>query len=139
MTAYMDRLLQLIRSNNEIMEDLALLRSLQLPDVHVAAGYVRNCVWDRLHGYEERTPLNDIDVIYYDLEEMSEQFEKIIERQLNEQTGRSIWSVKNQARMHIRNRTKIGKRFGPGWKFYRRRCCGESGYFRHGRCHYRFA
>ncbi|WP_438351216.1 nucleotidyltransferase family protein [Paenibacillus sp. FA6] len=79
------------------------MRALNLPNWVVAAGYVRNYIWDTLHGYSTRTPLNDIDIIYYNTEELDEDIEKEYERILEQQTGSSIWSVKNQARMHIRN------------------------------------
>ncbi|MCR8644363.1 nucleotidyltransferase family protein [Paenibacillus sp. N1-5-1-14] len=104
MTAYKDQLLDMIYSNEEMMKELELLRSLQLPDWYVAAGYIRNYVWDKLHGYEARTPLNDIDVVYYDLSAIDEVYECKIEQQLQDATGKSIWSVKNQARMHMINR-----------------------------------
>ncbi|WP_409344434.1 nucleotidyltransferase family protein [Paenibacillus sp. MBLB4367] len=103
MTRYTDTFLELIRSNAEMMNELRMLRQLNLPDWYAAAGYVRNYLWDRLHGYEHRTPLNDIDIIYYDADETDERLEKQYEERLARQTGTAVWSVKNQARMHIRN------------------------------------
>jgi len=103
LTHYENTLFELIRSNADMMNDLRMLRQLKLPDWYVAAGYVRNYIWDRLHGYERRTPLNDIDVIYYDANATDECLEKDYEELLARQTGTSIWSFKNQARMHIRN------------------------------------
>lgn len=44
---------------------LLVLAGLQLPDAWLAAGFVRNLVWDRLHGYPEPTPLADLDVIHF--------------------------------------------------------------------------
>lgn len=85
------------------MNDLRIVRELGLPDGYVSAGYVRNYIWDRLHGYAERTPLNDIDVIYYDSVQLDEEAEKEYERRLKEMTGSGLWSCKNQARMHLRN------------------------------------
>lgn len=103
MSKYKDTFIALIRNNDEIMKDLALIRELHLPDWYVAAGYVRNYIWDSLHGTSRRTPLNDIDVIYFNAEELDEEIEKQYEQQLQEKTGSTVWSVKNQARMHIRN------------------------------------
>lgn len=85
------------------MKDLTILRELNLPDWYVAAGYVRNYIWDSLHNYRIRTPLNDIDVIYYNTEEIDEEIEKKYEQKLKLVTGLTIWSVKNQARMHTIN------------------------------------
>ncbi|WP_243637423.1 nucleotidyltransferase family protein [Parashewanella curva] len=73
-----------------------------IKDYLLAAGFVRNLVWDKLHSKELITSLSDIDVIYYEANELSEDKDKSLEAMLNEQL-RLPWSVKNQARMHIRN------------------------------------
>lgn len=86
-----------------MMKDLRIVRDLRLPEAYISAGYVRNYIWDYVHGFTNRTPLNDIDLIYYDLEQLDEEIDIQYEQQLIEQTGNFLWSVKNQARMHIRN------------------------------------
>ena len=85
------------------MEALRTVETLDLPELWVAAGFVRNYVWDRLHGYKNPTPLNDIDVIYYDTANQNEDFEKQQEFRLNALMPGPNWSVKNQARMHLKN------------------------------------
>lgn len=75
---------------------------LQLNDWCIAAGFVRNLVWDKLHGYETRTPLSDIDLIYFDAMEFSAERDIELEHHLKDISGLN-WSVKNQARMHMRN------------------------------------
>lgn len=97
------RLKQIIYRHQGIMRDLRLVRSLGLPDWYIAAGYIRSAVWDELHGFEPRDRHDDIDVIYYDPSDCSEAVEKELEQALKQQTGNPKWSVKNQARMHIRN------------------------------------
>jgi len=98
-----EELIKIMKSYKYLMRDLELVRQLNLPNWYIAAGYVRNHIWDQLHGYTNRTPLNDIDVIYYDNENLSEIYEKNLETWLNQKTNLSIWSVKNQARMHVKN------------------------------------
>ncbi|TCZ81003.1 nucleotidyltransferase family protein [Paenibacillus albiflavus] len=98
---YDEEFLALIRNNREIMRDLERIRELKMPESYIAAGYIRNYIWDHIHGYVNRTPLNDIDVIYYDPEQLDEVNDLQYEQMLIEQTGNPIWSVKNQARMHI--------------------------------------
>ncbi|MGZ9584720.1 nucleotidyltransferase family protein [Paenibacillus marinisediminis] len=89
-----------IAEDVERMEELRLLRELGLPDWCIGAGYVRNLVWDKLHGYETPTPLNDVDVIYYDPNCTDEAREKSWERCMMERCPARKWSFKNQARMH---------------------------------------
>ncbi|NMO97689.1 nucleotidyltransferase family protein [Paenibacillus lemnae] len=95
-----------MKNSEYVMRDLKLVRQLNLTHWYIAAGYVRNRVWDHLHGHSMLTPLNDIDVIFYDHEHIDEDKEKELENWLNQQTNSSIWSVKNQARMHLKNNDK---------------------------------
>ncbi|UHA73717.1 nucleotidyltransferase family protein [Paenibacillus sp. 481] len=97
------RLQQYVREHEQLMEDLRLVSSLSLSQCYIAAGYIRNYVWDRLHGYEYRAKHEDIDVVYFDSYELSEQRDKEIENELIAHTGNEQWSVKNQARMHVKN------------------------------------
>lgn len=94
-------ILNLIKNDSWRMHVLTLVRSLGLPDWWVGAGFVRNLVWDELHGYKARTPLTDIDVIYFDPEQINEDEEKILEKKLSGLDSSIPWSVKNQARMSI--------------------------------------
>ena len=82
---------------------LATLADLKLPDAWLAAGFVRNLVWDRLHGRAEATPLADLDVIYFDPVDCRPERDRAIEALLTERAPGWPWSVKNQARMHARN------------------------------------
>lgn len=82
---------------------LAVLAELALPDAWLAAGFVRNLVWDRLHGYADATPLADLDVIYFDAVDYRPERDRDLERLLMERAPGWSWSVKNQARMHERN------------------------------------
>lgn len=76
---------------------------LRLNDAWLAAGFVRNLVWDRLHGYKNATPLNDIDVVYFNPEDCSVAADERYEQLLREKSPDLPWSVKNQARMHERH------------------------------------
>ncbi|XID75323.1 nucleotidyltransferase family protein [Alkanindiges sp. WGS2144] len=73
-----------------------------LTDWCLAAGFVRNLVWDHLHGYLEVTALDDIDLIYFDRTHVASERDKALELTLWQQCDLN-WSVKNQARMHTRN------------------------------------
>lgn len=100
------RLLKWITQDCERVRALEL--ALQCAKVHsmpqwcLAAGFVRNLVWDRLHGFE-LSPLNDIDLIYFCPLDISPERDLAIETYLNQLAPELPWSVKNQARMHVRN------------------------------------
>ncbi|MBP3961313.1 nucleotidyltransferase family protein [Paenibacillus lignilyticus] len=98
-----EQLKRILRSNESFMHDLQIVASLQLPQCYIAAGYIRNMVWDHLHRYPYRAAHDDIDVVYFDPEHLDEEKDREIEHHLVSGTGNVKWSVKNQARMHIRN------------------------------------
>jgi hypothetical protein len=83
---------------------LCHVETLCLPDSWVGAGFVRNSVWDVLHGSRiDASRLNDIDVIFFDPSDAGEEREADLERRLRQVAPGFAWSVKNQARMHGRN------------------------------------
>jgi len=47
------------------MRILSLVQSLDLPDSWVAAGFIRNAVWDHLHGRSPTPPGGHVDVIWF--------------------------------------------------------------------------
>lgn len=77
-------------------------RQLQLPDSYLAAGFVRNMAWDNLHGVTSPTPLNDVDLIYFDNTDLSTETEIQIESSLSHLLPDVNWEVRNQARMHLK-------------------------------------
>lgn len=92
---------------------LGAVRSLRLPDCWIGAGFIRNAVWDHLHDRPATTPIGavpvgavpagDVDVIWFDLARIEPSVDMGLEAQLRSLEPRLAWSVKNQARMHIRN------------------------------------
>lgn len=96
-------IVNLIHEDEWMMEILKAAKTLKLPDWWICAGFVRSKIWDTIHDFEKRTPLSDIDVIYFDCSNVEESYEKSLEKQLIECMPNIPWSVKNQARMHTIN------------------------------------
>ncbi|MFF2484644.1 nucleotidyltransferase family protein [Paenibacillus sp. NPDC058071] len=96
-------IIQLVKEDEWMMDILHAAKSLKLPDWWVCAGFVRSKLWDTLHGFTERTPLPDIDVIYFDQNNLEEETEKQLEQKLKAMNPHIPWSVKNEARMHLAN------------------------------------
>lgn len=82
---------------------LEVVSHLQLPDCWIAAGFIRNAVWDALHGRAPLAPDGDVDVIWFDPNRCYESLDRYIEEELRAVVPSIEWSVKNQARMHSRN------------------------------------
>jgi len=82
---------------------VAMVASLSLPDCWIGAGFLRNAVWDHLHGRAVSSPVGDIDVIWFDPARADAAADAWLERKLGELDPLLDWSVKNQCRMHVRN------------------------------------
>ncbi|WP_181742462.1 nucleotidyltransferase family protein [Terrilactibacillus laevilacticus] len=92
--------IKIIEEDVWMMTILRAAKSLHLPDWWICAGFVRSKIWDCLHNFSQRTPLPDIDVIYFDESCIEESMEKELEKELNNIIPHVPWSVKNEARMH---------------------------------------
>jgi hypothetical protein len=78
-------------------------RSVGLPDGAIGAGFVRQPVWDHLHGHRPTDKFADIDVLYFDRADLTPESELRIEQELGRMLPGVPWEVTNQARMHINN------------------------------------
>ncbi|WP_176444760.1 nucleotidyltransferase family protein [Paenibacillus herberti] len=96
-------IIELVEQDEWMMDILRTAQSLELPDWMVCAGFVRSKIWDVLHGYTVRTPLGDVDVVYFDPGNVDESVEKELENRLLRMRPGIPWSVKNEARMHLKN------------------------------------
>ncbi|WP_235988859.1 nucleotidyltransferase family protein [Aquibacillus kalidii] len=93
-------IISIIEQDKWMTNILHAAKQLALPDWWICAGFVRAKVWDSIHDFSERTILPDVDVVYFDPNNLSEITEKRIEKQLYEWDPHVPWSVKNEARMH---------------------------------------
>lgn len=82
---------------------LGAVGALNLPDGWIGAGFVRNALWDHLHGRAPSVPKGDVDVIWYNSLCVNEAEDRKHEAALRAVEPGIAWSVKNQARMHRRN------------------------------------
>ncbi|MBD7906710.1 nucleotidyltransferase family protein [Sporosarcina gallistercoris] len=98
---YEQKLKEIVMNDVRFISLLKAVEELHLPDSWICAGCLRNKIWDELDSIS--TPMNDIDVIYFDEANTSKAREKRLESQLQVFIPSEPWSVKNQARMHEKN------------------------------------
>jgi len=97
-------LLQSVLLNDPMrMNALYAVQVLELNDGWIGAGFVRDAVWDHLHGYGQRPVSGDVDVVWFDAKSATSACDSALEERLSQQNSVFNWSVKNQARMHQRN------------------------------------
>ncbi|MFC4018689.1 nucleotidyltransferase family protein [Micromonospora sp. GCM10011542] len=94
---------QIMSSLHRRVEIAARVARLGLPDCWIGAGFVRNAVWDALHHHPRPTPLNDVDVVYYDRADTSYASEAAHAALVQRDFPHERFSFRNQARMHRRN------------------------------------
>ncbi len=99
---FANQVIEWITADADRYRALQVAAELNLPQWCLGAGFVRNLVWDHLHFNKPTTPLNDIDLVYFDKRELSAKLDLTYEANLHALMTMP-WSVKNQARMHERN------------------------------------
>ena len=96
-------ILNLIKKDEWMMNILKIAEELNFPDWVIGAGFIRNKVWDHLHGFSNsKVDTNDIDLVYYYPKGNDKEADKKISQKLKEQTGID-WEIRNQFYMHKRN------------------------------------
>lgn len=98
-----ERLKAILRRAPLRMQALEIVRALALPDWAIGAGFIRAAVWDELSGFTAASAVDDIDVLYFNPLDRGAERDATIEQRLRDIDPTLPWSVRNQARMHIRN------------------------------------
>ena len=93
----------LIQADKLRWEALGAVEELELPEGSIGAGFVRNLVWNHLHGRTSDCRNEDVDVLFFHPERLDRDYETELGEQLMKTAPHLSWSVRNQARMHHRN------------------------------------
>lgn len=93
----------LLAADPDRVKLLGSVRDMCGPEFWIGAGFVRNLVWDALHGHPSSlADLTDIDVVHFNAAQPEAGWDRELEKRLRI-AHHAPWSIKNQARMHIRN------------------------------------
>lgn len=100
-----EKFIEIIKQNKELMTILDYISKSNLPNFYIAAGAVFQTIWN----YYDNVPLNygikDIDIIYYDKNNLSKEDEQILEDKIvehfKELNINYKFDVHNEARMHL--------------------------------------
>jgi len=96
-------ILTLIREDVWMMDILRVAEKQNLKDWVIGAGFVRNKVWDYLHGYKkEKVDTADIDLVYYDPNGNDQKADEALSRKLKNETDMN-WEVVNESYAHAWN------------------------------------
>jgi uncharacterized protein len=92
-----------IRERPAMVRALDAVATLGLPDAWIGAGFIRNTIWDALHGVAGSFGARDVDVVFFDALVSSAEYDLAIQTRLAGHCPEVPWSIRNQARMHVRN------------------------------------
>lgn len=93
-------ILERLSQDQDIRAILEMIRSLELKDSWLAAGSVRNFIWNILSGKSGFDAETDVDVIFFD-QTVSYEETLQLEMELRKAFPAYSWELKNQVYMHI--------------------------------------
>jgi hypothetical protein len=96
-------IIRLVTGEPVMMQVLRAVEAVDLSDGWIAAGFVRNAVWDALHDRPWSRSHGDVDVVYFERGDSAAIRDTRIEARLRAIMPGVPWSVRNQARMHLGN------------------------------------
>lgn len=108
-----EQLIQIVRSSSGLMTALRVVRDLNLASWAIGAGAVRKAVWDHLHGFAQHTVLEDVDVVFFDPDDLSRETEQRMQQRLSSALSEVCWDVTNQAAVHLWYEAQFGKAVAP--------------------------
>ncbi|WP_412555408.1 nucleotidyltransferase family protein [Shimia sp. MIT1388] len=88
---------------------------LALPDCWIVAGCLAQTVWNTKFGYPLRRGLSDIDLVYFDPEDLTESTEQSRAKRVGDMFhDLGVWiDTKNEARVHLWYEAKFGYAIAP--------------------------
>ena len=95
------------------MRSLAHARALRLRAWCVGAGAVRNLVWDALHAHATPSALSDVDVAWFDADDLSPERDAQLQQRLRALAPDTPWEVTNQAGVHLWFEQHFGHAVAP--------------------------
>jgi len=96
-----DELSEVLVASDWFMAVLATVAAVDPPQWWVGAGVVRDLVWGTRFGDGfDPDDVTDVDVAFFDLADLSEGREAVLESELGRRDPSIVWDIKNQAAVH---------------------------------------
>lgn len=113
----LEELITILKKNQMLMEMLDYISKLQLPNFYIAAGSIFQTIWNYQDGRDLNYEIKDLDVIYYNSEDLSidtdmKYYEMIQEYARSHNISYEV-DISNEARMHLWKEKKEGGKVLP--------------------------
>jgi uncharacterized protein len=103
------RLAGIVRATPWLMHALAIVREVGIPDGFIAAGAIRDTVWDAVVEHRMEECSSDVDVIYFDAVDTERDWCQVFLRKVPSVR----WEVTNQALVHKWQSRVLGRQVPP--------------------------
>jgi hypothetical protein len=110
---YDAELRRIVCGSDWLMGILGTVRDCDPPDWLVGGGVLYKLVWNHLHGYPETANIEDVDVVFFEPEDLGPEREQTIERDLFARRPDVPWEARNQAAVHLWYAEKFGYAVSP--------------------------
>ena len=107
--------IKIIRKNKDLIDIIKYLKKIDLPNFYIAAGCVFQTIWNYLDNKSLNDKFKDIDIVYYDCNDLSKDSEQAIEDMISKhfQNMHYKFDVHNEARMHLWKEEHEGIKIEP--------------------------
>ena len=98
-------IIKILKQNKDLMKVLNYIEKLRLPNFYIAAGSIFQTIWNFLDNKPLNDSIKDIDIIYYNQEDLSKEKDLEIYNKVKKYCEKNNLSydidVSNEARMHL--------------------------------------
>jgi len=108
-----NRLSEILLADDWFVSVLEAERSVLGDSAYVTAGAIRDVVWDQLSGFADHDSVDDVDIVYFDPFDVSQERDKRYELELASVLPNEKWEVTNQAGVHNWYHLRFGERIPP--------------------------
>ena len=77
-----EEFISILKQNKDIMSILDYLSEIKLPNFYIASGSVFQTIWNHLDNKPLNHNIKDIDIVYFDTDNLSQEYENDLENQI---------------------------------------------------------
>lgn len=110
-----EEFLRILFKQNNLHEILEKIGSQNLNNWYVGAGAIAQIIWNHFHSFESYYGIKDVDVIYFDDQDLTDTEEEVRETKLQQALNNVPlqFDLTNEARVHLWYEQKFGKQIAP--------------------------
>lgn len=108
-------LVAILQAIPHVIDILAAVRDLKLPDAWLVSGGIYQTVWNVMTGRPVLHGIKDFDIIYFDGSDLSYEAEDTVIKRVNRALPdlANLLEVRNQARVHLWYEQRFGRPYRP--------------------------